>query len=140
MLDIVFNYLMPIVSFAMAIMLFIKFWPVRDLLDKDTIRLIRIVKTTWGKNLSEVKYERRDKGKSYKSGQTKFMEGIKGMVPEIFQPVLEDFTPEEMQEYIFNEDTVKFFIKVKDLVGGFELPKLPGGRGATSTGEEMKPI
>lgn len=119
--------MMPIISFAMAIALFLKFWPVRDLLDKDTIRLIRIVKTTWGKNLSEVKYERRDKGKAYKSGQAKFMEGIKGMVPGVFQPVLEEFTPEEMQEYIFNEDTVKFFIKVKDLVGGFELPKLPGG-------------
>ena len=46
--------------------------------------------------------------------------------------LLDELTDAEVHAYIMNEDTVKFFIKVRQLVGGEwklpGMPKLPGSK------------
>ena len=129
MLDFIFQYVMPIISFGMAIMLFIKFWSARNLLDKDTIKMVKQVKTWWGGSQNEVRWKSTNQKKDYDSGSKKVGARIKAMVPF---GLLEELSDAEVHAYIMNEDTVKFFIKVRQLVGGEwklpGMPKLPGTR------------
>lgn len=123
MLETVFNYVLPIVSFIMAAFFFIKFWKFRDILDDGTIRLIRQVKTMWGSNLGDRGNRSQSTARDYDSGSKKIGAKIKSMVPF---GLFDEMTDEEVHAQIMNEDTVKFFLKIKDLVGGeWNLPGMP---------------
>ena len=114
---------MPIISFIMGIYLFYKFWVMRNLVDKETIRLIKQVKTWWGSSQVNQRWDKRDKTEVYKSGKKKVGKKIKTMVPF---GLLDELTDAEVHAYIMNEDTVKFFIKLRQLIGGdFKLPGMP---------------
>lgn len=121
--ELLFNRIMPIISFVIGIYLFIKFWQMRSLVDKQTIRLIKQVKSMWGENFGLQSGKSRSTAKDYKSGRIKVSNWIKSKAP---LGILDELTPEEVQAYILNEDTINFLLKAKELLGGVELPSLPG--------------
>ena len=129
MLMFLFEYILPLISFAMAIILFVKFWSARNLLDKETIRMVKQVKSWWGGSQNEVRWKGANQKKDYDSGSKKVGARIKAMVPF---GLLEELSDAEVHAYIMNEDTVKFFIKVRQLVGGEwklpGMPQLPGSK------------
>lgn len=142
MLEFALNYVLPILSFAMAAFFFIKFYKFKDVLDDGTITLIRQVKSWWGTSQGLKSAASRSNSKDYKSATGKVGNKIKDMIPF---GLLDELTPEEVHAYIMNEDTVKFAIKVKELFGGEwklpGMPQLPGqGGGGPDKREEMKPI
>ena len=123
MFGFIFEYVLPIISFGMAIMLFVKFWSARNLLDRDTIRMVKQVKTWWGESQGVKSGVSRANKADYSKGSQKVGAKIKAMVPF---GLLDDLTDTEVHAYIMNEDTVKFFIKVRQLVGGeWRLPGMP---------------
>ena len=136
MFGFIFEYVLPIISFGMAIMLFVKFWSARNLLDKDTIRMVKQVKTWWGTSQGVKSGESRANKKDYDSGKKKVGAWLKSKT----FGMLDEMTDAEVHAYILHEDTLKFVIKLKELgidltqafrEGGLKLPgmpKLPGTR------------
>jgi hypothetical protein len=129
MLMFVFEYVLPLISFAMAIMLFVKFWSARNLLDKETIRMVKQVKTWWGRDQGVKSGASRANKKDYDSATKKVGSRIKEMIPF---GLLNELNDAEVHAYIMHEDTVKFAIKLKELFGGDwklpGMPQLPGTR------------
>ena len=115
MIEFIFDRLLPIIGFILSITLFIVFWPARSLLDKETIRLVKQVKSMWGQNFGTKSGEVRASSAQYKSATTKIGKHIKGMVPF---GLLDDLNDEEVHSYIMHPDTINFFIKLRDLTGG----------------------
>jgi len=122
-LEIIFLYVMPIISFAMGVYLFVRFYSMKDLVDKDTVRLIKQIKTWWGSSQATERWKGVNQKKAYKSGSQKVGKRIKTLVPF---GILDELTEEEVHAYIMNEDTINFFIKLRSLIGGdFKLPGMP---------------
>ena len=114
---------MPIISFIMGVYLFIKFYSMRNLVDNETVRLIKQVKSWWGKSQINKRWDSESNKKNYKAGSMKVGKRIKEMVPF---GLLDELTDDEVHAYIMNEDTINFFIKLRQLVGGeFKLPGMP---------------
>jgi len=140
MFSFLFDYVLPIISFAMAIFFFIKFYKFKDVLDDGTITLIRQVKSWWGTSQGLKSADKRKSTKAYNSGKAKVGAKIKGLIPF---GILNELTDDEVHDYLMHEDTVNFFIKFKQLTGGeitfpdLKLPKLPGQGGGGP--DRMKP-
>ena len=109
----------------------------RNLVDKDTVRLIKQVKTWWGKSQNTERWTAEGTKKNYKAGSMKVGKRIKSMVPF---GLLDELTDDEVHAYIMNEDTINFFIKVRQLLGGeFKLPGMPSLPGKRKDEFKMKP-
>ena len=125
----VYGVLKEIVSWASIILgfyIFYKFFKVRDILDQGTVNIFRQVKSWWGTEQIGKRWEKRDKSEAYQSGKAKFMSNIKEMVPWPFSLAIEDFTPDEMEEYLMNQDTLNLIAKAREVLGGAKMPQLPG--------------
>lgn len=123
MLMFLFEYVLPLISFAMAIMLFIKFWSARNLLDKDTIKMVKQVKSWWGGSQNEVRWKKSGDKKAYVSATKKVGGKIKSLMPF---GLLDELDDAEVHAYIMHEDTIKVAIKLKELFGGeWKLPGMP---------------
>ena len=68
---------------AMTIMLIVKFWGARNLLDKETIRMVKQVKTWWGGSQNEVRWKKTGNKKDYEVAKGKVGAKIKGLMPFI---------------------------------------------------------
>jgi len=141
MLEFLFNYVLPVISFGMAIFFFIRFWKFRDVLDDETIRLIRQAKTMFGTDLGARGNKSQADTKNYNSAKGKVGSKIKGLMPF---GLLDELNDQEVHSYIMHEDTIKVALKLKELFGGEwklpGMPKLPGKGGGGDRREEMKPI
>ena len=121
MIEIIFDYIIPIISFAMGIFVLIR---VRQLIDRDTLRLIKQIKSWWGNEQADRRWTKEHKSKAYESGKKKIGAKIKAMVPF---GLLDELTDDEVHEYLLNPDTIQFLEKAKGLLGGIpnlEIPQL----------------
>lgn len=129
MLTFIFEYVLPIISFGMAIMLFVKFWPMRDAPVKDMIKMFKQVNSWWGKSQGIKSGESRANTKDYKAATVKVGARIKAMMPF---GLLDELTDDEVHAYIMHEDTIKVALKLKELFGGEwklpGMPQLPGSK------------
>jgi hypothetical protein len=127
--DFIFTRLIPIVGLAFTIFMVYKFYPAKDLLDKETIRMVKQFKTAWGVNMGVASGKSRRDSANYQSATTKIGKHIKGMVPF---GLLDELNDAEVHAYIMHPDTISFFIKLRELTGGEwklpGMPQLPGSR------------
>ena len=137
LIDVLFNRVFPLISMAFTIGLALWLFRNRDIMGPGTMNLIRQVKSWWGTDQVNKRWDKRDKTASYKSGQVKVSEKLKAIAPLC---ILDDLTPEEIHEYLLNEDTINFLMKAKAFLGDLDIkipgvPKQLGGRGK----DEMRP-